>query len=281
MEFAGKVVVITGGSSGIGLALAKEFAARDSFVVLVARNQDTLDQALASLPKNLGAGKAAFACDVSQPDQVERLLNQVIAQIGFPDALINSAGVVHPGLIQDLSLDQFQWMMDINYYGTVHTVKAVLPGMIERKSGLIVNIGSLISSIGLLGYSAYGASKFALRGFSEALRMEARPHGIRVSIVLPPDTDTPQLAYENQYKPLELKYLFPELGVLSPERVAQGILKGIEHRRFEIVPDFGSGLVLAVQRLTGPFFYTIEDWFHQRAIARIERESSQQLTKGD
>ncbi len=280
MKFAGKVVVITGGSSGIGLALAKEFAARDSFVVLVARNQEILDHALTLLPESAGAGKAAFVCDVSQPIQVERLFDQVIAQIGVPDVLVNCAGVVHPGFIQDLSLEKFEWMMNTNFYGALHTVKAVLPGMIERKSGLIVNIGSLNSYIGLLGYSAYGASKFALRGFSEALRMEARPYGVRVSIVLPPDTDTPQLAYENKYKPLELKYLFPELGVLSPEQVAQAIIKGIERGRYEIVPDFGSGFVLAVQRLTGPFFYSLVDWFHRRAITRIGRELSNQDAKG-
>ena len=98
---------------------------------------------------------------------------------------------------------------------------------------------------------------------------------------MPPDTDTPQLAYENQYKPLELKYLIPELGVLSPEMVARSILKGVERRRFEIVPDFGTGLVLTAQRWTGPFYYHILDLFHRRAIARIERERGHPPAKGD
>ena len=230
MDYTGKVVLITGGSSGIGLALARELAARSAFVCLAARHEDLLQAALATLPVKAQGGKLAFSVDVSHPDQVAELIEKVTRQAGVPDIVINSAGVAHPGYVQELDLDIYHWMMDVNYFGTVHVVKAVLPAMLKRGSGYIVNIGSGASRIAVFGYTAYSGSKFAVAGFTDVLRMELKPLGIRVSLVMPTDTDTPQLAYENQYKPAELKYLLPELGVVPPEKVARNILKGMERR---------------------------------------------------
>jgi len=273
-DFNGKTVVITGGSSGIGLALAKEFASRGAFVVLTARRAEQLEAALKTLPES-AAGSAAFPCDVGDPAQVAALFAEVRQARGEPDVLVNCAGMVHPGYLQDLDLQTFEQTMRVNYFGAVNTVKAVLPEMMQRRSGVIVNVGSMASMFGVIGYSAYSGSKFALRGFSEALRMEAKPYGIQVALALPPDTDTPQLAYENQYKPLELKYLLPELGVIPPEQVARAVIRGIEKRRFEIVPDFGSRFILAGYRLIGSFAYTILDWLLRRASRRIERERAE------
>jgi 3-dehydrosphinganine reductase len=155
--------------------------------------------------------------------------------------------------------------MEVNYFGAVHVSKAVLPGMLTRGSGHIVNIGSIASYVGVFGYTAYGASKFALRGFSDALRAEMKPHGILVSIVYPPDTDTPQLTYENRYKPPELKELLPELGVISPDQVAARVIKGISLNHRVIYADFGSRLIYHLSNLLGNGVYTIQDWLVRRA----------------
>lgn len=273
MDFGAKVVLITGGSSGIGLALAKEFAARGAFVVIVARHLDGLKRALAEIHVQSAGGKAAIGCDVSDFEQVGSMISEVQRIASLPDILINCAGVAHPGYVQELDLDIYRWMMETNYFGSVNVVKACLPGMIERGSGVIVNVGSLASAIGLIGYSAYSGSKFAIRGFTEALRMETKPYGIHVSFVMPPDTDTPQLTYENQFKPLELKYLLPEMGVILPEQVARAIIRGIEKGQYEILPDFGSKVILSGYRLFGAFAYHILDWLLKNSRARIARES--------
>jgi 3-dehydrosphinganine reductase len=266
-----KIVLLTGGSSGIGLALAKALAARNAVVVLAARDEQKLKRALESLPAVDNAAHRYYCVDVCDAVQVQAMAEWLVAHVGLPDILINAAGAAHPGYVQELDLSIFRWMMEVNYFGTVHVIKSLLPGMIQRGSGTIVNFGSLASEVGVFGYTAYSGSKFALRGFSDALRMELKPLGIRVSIVLPPDTDTPQLAYENQYKPPELKYLLPELGVISAEKVAQAVVRGIEREQYHILPDFGSRIIFWALRLTGNLQYPILDMLLARAQRQIRQ----------
>jgi 3-dehydrosphinganine reductase len=269
MDYTGKVVLITGGSSGIGQALAKELAARSAFVCLAARHEDALQATLAALPVKKQGGKLAFPVDISHPEDVAGLVEKVTRQAGVPDIVINSAGVAQPGYVQELDLEIYHWMMDVNYYGTVHVVKAVLPAMLQRGSGYIVNIGSAAARIAVFGYTAYSGSKFAVAAFTDILRMEMKPLGIAVSLVLPTDTNTPQLAYENRYKPAELKYLLPELGVVPAETVARNILKGMDRRQYEIYPDIGGRLIVSIYRFMGAGIYPILDLLLKRSKSKI------------
>lgn len=273
MNFNAKTVIITGGSSGIGLALAKEFAARNAHIIISSRRKEAIDLALASLKLSGSGKKYGIVCDVEDALQVEKMASEAIELSGAPDILVNSAGVVHPGHFLELDQEIFEWMIETNLYGIVNTTRAFLPSMIERGSGHIVNLGSFASYIGLFGYTAYGASKFAVRGFSEALRMEVKQKGIQVHLVIPPDTDTPQLAYENLHKPRELQYLFPELGVIQPEQVARAVIRGIERGRFEIIPDLGSKLLLLAENIFRPWKFHVLDWLLNRANQRIQREN--------
>ena len=122
--------------------------------------------------------------------------------------------------------------MDVNYFGMVNVVRAVVPSMIERRRGSIVGVSSAAGLVGVFGYSAYTPTKFAVRGFLETLRAELAPYGIHVGCSFPPDTDTPQLADEEQYKPKETKAISGTIKPLSAERVAANILDGIEKERF-------------------------------------------------
>jgi len=150
-------------------------------------------------------------------------------------------------------------MIDIDYLGTVYAVKAVLPGMLRRASGAIVTISSVAGFLGSFGYTAYGAAKYAVRGFTDTLRAELKPRGIQVSVVFPPDTDTPQLAYENQFKPFETRELAGNLKAMSADDVAETILRGVVHGRYTIIPGFEGKFFYRLTGIVGDLTYPIMD----------------------
>lgn len=270
----GKITLVTGGSSGIGLAIARLLAQQGAQVWIVARRKENLDSALkeieaARLNDSLSCG--IFAADVSDPDQVTAAVDYVTDQAGVPDLLVNSAGITHPGYVQELDLDIFRSMMDVNYFGTVYMTKAVLAGMLQRGSGHFINISSMAGYLGAFGYSAYGAAKFAVRGFSDVLRSELKPLGLRVSIVFPPDTDTPQLAYEQPFKPYETKALSGNAKVLSPEAVAAETLRQAANGRYIILPGTDNKLFYWMNSHFGNAVYPIMDWMI--ASARKKKHS--------
>jgi 3-dehydrosphinganine reductase len=258
--FHEKLVLITGGSSGIGLALAQELAAAGAHVWLLARREQVLEAALAELPCSNEQRCGIVRGDVSDRKQVANAVAKIEGEAGTPDLLFNSAGETHPGYVQDIPLEIFEKLMAINYLGTVYTTKAVLPGMIARGSGHIVNLSSGAGYLGVFGYTAYGATKYAVRGFSDVLRAEMKPLGICVSIAFPPDTDTPQLAYENQFKPAETRALSGNANVLSPQRVAREILRGVARGRYVILPGFEMKLLYRLNGLLGNAVYPLMDW---------------------
>ena len=234
-----KVVLVTGGSSGIGLAAAKLLSAAGAHVWLTARRRELLASALSEVQtfcRDSCQECGFLPADVSKFDQAQAVVKKVTDSVGTPDVIFNSAGISQPGYFQDLSLEIFEELMDVNYFGTVYITKAALPGMLARRSGHIINISSMAGYMGVFGYSAYGATKFAVSGFSEVLRAELKPHGIRVSVAFPPDTDTPQLAYEEPFKPSETKAISGNAKALSAEKVAKSIMKQAERGRYLIFP---------------------------------------------
>ena len=132
--------------------------------------------------------------------------------------------------------------MRVDYFGTVHVTRALLPAMIERGTGQIAIVSSLAGVIGIYGYTAYSASKFALVGFAECLRQDLLAHGIGVSLVFPPDTDTPQLTEENRIKPDQTRAIAGNVKVLSADYVARTTLIGLGKGRHQIIPGWGSKL---------------------------------------
>lgn len=265
----GKVAVIAGGSSGIGLAAAKQLAAQGATVWLIARDREKLDSALRQVEaarRDPSQSCGAIAADVADASQVAKAVQQVIEASSAPDLVINSAGVVHPGYVEELPIEKFHWMMDINYYGIVHVVKEVLPGMLARGSGHIVNVSSGAALAGIFGYSAYSPTKFAIHGFSGTLRSELKRRGITVSVVFPPDTDTPQLAYENQFKPRETKILAGKIKPMTADAVAVTILRQSAQGKFIILPNFDIWLTYTLSRWMGASFYALMDWLLARGL---------------
>lgn len=258
-HFKDRLVLVTGGSSGIGLALAKQLTRAGARVWILGRRTSVLEDALGDVAAAAGSRPRMLACDVADWEQTQAAMDRMQKEVGAPDLVINSAGVTHPGYVEELPLKIFREMMEINYLGTVHVVKALLPAMLARGSGHIVNVSSSAGFLGVFGYSAYGASKYAVRGFSDVLRAEMKPRGLKVSVVFPPDTDTPQLAYENQFKPAETKVLNSSAGLLSPDSVATSILKGVRRGHYVIIPGLENSVLYWLSGLLGTGVYPIMD----------------------
>ena len=271
MDFHGKNAIITGGSSGIGKATARLLAQRGANVAIVARRQPLLDAALQEF-EAVRVDRAqvfqAFSADLSDREQAQAAIGAITTDGRTPDVLINAAGFAHPGYFEELPIEIFRRTIEIDFFGTLYPCKLVAPLMIERHSGHIVNFSSMAGVIGVFGYTAYGAAKFAIRGFSDVLRAELKPHGVHVSIVFPPDTDTPQLHYEDQFKPLETRRIGGSAGLLKPEQVAQAVIRGIAKNRYAITPGFESTFYFWLTNATFGFVR----WYMDRVIAGARKE---------
>jgi 3-dehydrosphinganine reductase len=247
--------IITGGSSGIGLSTAELLSSRGSRVVLIARDDEKLEKAASSMDGVVGT----YSLDVSDWHSVETASSRILEEHGHPNIIINSAGVVYPGRLEDLEISLIDRMVDIDLKGTIHICKAFMGSM--AAPGHIVNISSMAGVIGLYGYTGYSAAKFGIRGFSEALRMELESKNIGVSVVFPPDTDTPQLEFENRTKPPELQSISGTITAIPAERVAKAILKGITDNDFLVFPDMSSKAAYHANRLAGP---AVRSWMDNK-----------------
>jgi short-subunit dehydrogenase len=178
-----KIVIITGASSGIGKALAYEFGRKGSHVVLAARNIQGLQQIADDL-KALGIQALAVKTDVTIESDCRNLIEKTIEKFGKIDILINNAGISMRALFIDLQLDVMRRLMDTNYWGTVYCTKFAIPYLLQSK-GSLVGVISIGGYIGMPGRSAYAASKFAVRGFLDTVRVENRKTGLHVLVVAP------------------------------------------------------------------------------------------------
>jgi 3-dehydrosphinganine reductase len=219
----GKHVVVTGGSSGIGKAVALQALQAGATITLMARNAPTLEAAKAELVQSTSADAKVFvvAIDVgSGLPAVQVAFAAAVRAAGQEvDVLVNCAGNSVPGAFDALDPAAFEAMMRVNYFGSVYPTRAVVPAMKANGAGRIVFVSSQAGQVGVFGFSAYSPSKFALVGLAQVLRMELQPYGIGVSVAYPPDTDTPGFAEENVHKPEETRLISETAGLFKPEKV--------------------------------------------------------------
>jgi short-subunit dehydrogenase len=179
-----RVVLITGGSRGLGLALAREMAARGARLAICGRDPESLERARASLAR-AGAQVMAIPCDVTDRGSVQDLVDQVNRSLGPVDVLINNAGVIEVGPAETMSVADYEEALATNFWGMLYPTLAVLPDMRQRRAGRIVNITSIGGKLGIPHLLPYSASKFAAVGFSQGLRAEVAVDGIKVVTVVP------------------------------------------------------------------------------------------------
>jgi 3-dehydrosphinganine reductase len=266
MSFRGANVIVTGGSSGIGKAVATRLVQQGANVFIIARDQARMDQAIRDMEAERtrpDQSIRAFAADVSRYEEVEAAVAAAVQTGGLPDGLINSAGITYPGRFEEIPLHAFRSVMDVDFFGTLYAIRAVLPYLKQKRGGFVVNISSGAGLVSWFGYTAYSAAKFAVRGFSEALRDELRPLGITLSVVFPPDTDTPQLRYEQTMLPAETKAINGTVSPMSPGRVAQSILRGVKSGKYLIMPGAKSQAMLRFFSTFG----SLTNWCKDHVIA--------------
>ncbi len=240
IQLEGQVIVITGGSRGLGLVLARQLVARGARVAICARHADELERARIELEER-GGRVFASACDVTSRDDIQRFIAEARDELGPIDALINNAGVVHVGPMELMNVDDYEQAMRTHLWAPLHATLAVLPEMRARKAGRIVNIASIGGKLAIPHLVPYSASKFALVGMSAGMRAELAQEGILVTTVCPGlmRTGSPRHAlfkgqHQAEYAWFSIADALPGTS-MSAERAARAIIDALEHGDAEVV----------------------------------------------
>lgn len=278
-DFKNKLVYITGGSSGIGFAAAGEFLKEGASVLLIARDKKKLISAKERLGNEIVRGNSnrieICSVDISDFEKVSEVLREKLETIGAPDILINGAGMAYPDYFEKIPHDIFVKTININLIGTWNVISTVVPAM-KGKDGYLVNISSMAGYVGTFGYAAYSASKFGIIGFSEVLKGELKPAGITVSVLCPPDTDTPQLVQEDKTKPEETRAISGNVKLMKPEMVAKALLKGMKRNKFMILPGNMNKFTYMVKRFFPWLVFMIMDGDIAKVQKRKARRKNEQ-----
>lgn len=237
--FRDKKVLLVGGSEGIGREVAVALGRAGAKVVVTARRQGPLDETVAAV-KAAGGQASALAFDATDRAAVRQAVPAAVAALdGRIDVLVTNLGAARPGYVHELDDDAFDAMVNVNYLAHANVVRACLPTMMAQGAGDVCFVSSALGFMSMPGYSAYSASKFAVAGFAEALRIELAPKGIRVMLFYPGTTETPGLAHENRSKPAAVWTMESDSAFSKthkPGDVADRLLRAIEGGRFENFP---------------------------------------------
>ncbi len=258
MHIKGKNVLVTGASSGIGAATAIEMARLGARLVIAARRREALDEVAAAC-RRFGVVCIPIAADVTRRADCARL----IAEAGMVDVLVNVAGFAIFDSVEDAHPDDLQSMMQTNYFGAVWCTQAVLPQMLARHSGVIVNVGSIAGAMGFARMGGYCATKFALAGFTEALRDEVIGRGVEVSLVAPATTKTDFFVTAEHGKMPKASRL---ILAMPPERVARAICRAAEGGTDRRIVPFTAALFIRFKE----FFPRLAHLLMRRVSALLE-----------
>ena len=230
MKISGKVVLVTGASSGIGKDTAIDLARRGARVAICARRRDRLEETLAECRKHAPASKA-YVCDVRDRSQIHETVAAAVHDLGPIDILINNAGAAAYSLFVEAPEDEFEELMRTNYFSAVYFTREVLSSMIERRTGAVIFISSLAGRIASWRHTAYSASKFAMTGLAEALYYEVKSAGVHVAVINPGVIRTEifdkGVGFEHLRHVIEPKFV-------ATDTVIRAIARAIEKERFEV-----------------------------------------------
>ncbi|MBE2250768.1 MAG: SDR family oxidoreductase [Myxococcus sp.] len=268
---AGQIVVITGAGSGIGRGLAQLLDARGCELVLADVSAEGLDETQGLLKRKASLQRV----DVSKRDQVEALAAEVHSTHGRVDVLVNNAGVTVNDSVAHVSYEDFEWVMNVNFWGVVHGTKAFLPAMLAQRSGVIANVSSVFGIVAWPLQGMYNASKFAVRGFTEVLWRELKGTGVRAVSIHPGGIKTNitrsmrfrRGATEDASHATAVR-LFDKVAKTTPEQCAQRIVSGIERGDKRVLVGSDAVMLDRLQRTSPTGYPAVLEYLEQRSQAR-------------
>jgi 3-dehydrosphinganine reductase len=265
-------IMVTGGSKGIGLAIAREFAARGANLFLVARGMEALEEARDSIVQEYPDIEVeVFACDVSDLDSVARCVAAMVEKCGQIHGVMNNAGFAYPQYFDQIAPEEFRRIIEVDYLGSVYITKAALPHL---KSGSFIAFTSSVAGyVGTFGYTSYCPAKFAQIGFAEALDQELLSRDIQVSVLCPPNTETPGYRVENETKPFETDEMSNRASLMKAEDVARVFVRKLVRGKFLINVNLESAVIYRLKgTLPGVSRWIIRHMARaaQRKKARVE-----------
>jgi len=271
MNFKDKVVIVTGGSSGIGKEVAREFLRHGACLAISGRNEASLQQTAEELRKN-GGEVLTVQGDVSIEKDCERLINETLRHYGHIDVLVNNAGISMRALFSDVKLEVIKQVMDINFWGTVYCTKYALPWLLESK-GVIVGISSIAGMKALPARTGYSASKFAMHGFLEALRIENLYTGLHVLICCPGFTASNiRNTALNKDGSIQGESPLDEQKMMQPDEVARQLVKAIALRKRTLILTRQGKLTVLINK----FF---PGWLDRQVYKHLAAEPDSPLKK--
>ncbi|MBD3216069.1 MAG: SDR family NAD(P)-dependent oxidoreductase [Candidatus Lokiarchaeota archaeon] len=235
-QLKNKVAVITGASGGIGREIAKLFDKEGINLALADINIKSLEE----LSKQLSQEVLSIECDITNLNQVQELYRKTLERYEKIDFLINTVGIIVPGLFENISYEEIQRQINVNLLGTIHCTKEIIPIMKEADGGHIVTISSLAGIVPETYSSIYTATKFALRGLDWTLHLELKEYNIKISTIFPDSVDTPMLEFEAKHGGSPLTFLHDPV---PPEEVAEGVLKAILKEKVEVCIPSTEGIL--------------------------------------
>lgn len=274
-DFDGAVIYITGGSSGIGLEMAKVFASEGADLLLLARNAQKLEDAskqVETYRRRPTQKVLALPVDVSNLTDVREKMKHAADICGAPDVLVCSAGInKYADHFENITAEMFDEVIRINLYGVRNIIHTLLPSMKPRK-GHIVILSSAAGLFGMFGYTAYGTSKAALLGLSDSLRYELKPMGMKLTVICPPEVDTPMNLDEAKTLPEEGRAVKSLGGFLTPQYAANVIVKAVAKEKYLYIPGASTRFLYLMHRLSNGWLTRVTSdaviWFTRRRLGK-------------